>query len=170
MSRSAHVTSIEAVAEFKAATQQFEADVRDGLMTLQLESQRAIDWIENDRATYWLHQVRKAAERVNEARNNLERAQLSIRADGKPSCYHEKKELALAQKRLRYAEEKVQNVCRWRRRLQHEEDEFHGKMGRMSQIIDVDLLRALAALDRIVEALERYSDRNAAPRQAKEES
>ena len=168
MSRSANVTSIDAVAEFKAVLQQFEADVRDALVTLQLESQRAIDWIENDRATYWPHQVRTASEKVTEARNNLERAQLSIRPDDKPSCYQDKKELASAIKRLRYVEDKVRLVRQWRRRLHHETDEFHSKVGRIDQIIDVDLSRAIAALDRIVTALDRYSDQSK-PRTAERE-
>ena len=159
MSQSARVTSIDAVAEFKQAIRQFEDDMRDSLMTLQLESQRALDWIDNDRSGYWFRQVRRADERLNESRNNLERAQLSLRPEDKPSCYQEKKQVALAKERQRYTEEQVQVVRQWQRRIQHEIDIFRGKLGRIEHIVDSDMSRAVATLERVVLALDRYAER-----------
>ena len=161
MARSAHVTSIGAVAQFKVALQNFESDVRDGLTTLQLESRRGMEWV-NGRTVYWTRQVRIAGERLNEARNALERAQLSLRPEDQASCYQEKKEVAKAKQRLRFAEEKVLHARQWCQRLHHEIDKFQGKIGRLSQITDVDLARGVAALERIIVALDRYTQRGAA--------
>ena len=160
MSHLVRVTSIEAIAEFKLAMRQFAAEVREALTTLQLESARSINWIESDRTIYWKMQVRKASERLNEARNNLERAQLSVRTGDRSSCYQEKKELAMAQQRLRFSESQVQVVRKWRQKLHHDTEKFKSKIGRMDQMVDVDLVRAVAALERIIAALDKYAERS----------
>jgi len=162
MSRSAKVTSIDAIAEFKVAVHKFADELRDAVTTLQLESARAMDWIENDRATYWPRETKRAGERLNEARNNLERARTSARPDDARPCYQEKKEVALAEWRLRYCEDQIAIVRAWRRKLQHETEEFRGKMGRLNQIADVD--RGIAALERILRALDRYAERAVSPK------
>lgn len=161
MARSAHVTSIDAVGQFKAALQNFESDVRDGLTTLQLESRRGMEWV-TGRTVYWTRQVRIAGERLNEARNALERAQLSLRPEDQASCYQEKKDVAKAKQRLRFAEEKVLHARQWCQQLHHEIDKFQGKIGRLSQITDVDLARGVAALERVIRALDRYTQRGTA--------
>ena len=159
MKRSANVTSIDVLAEFKAAIEQYAADGRDTLTTLLLELRRAIEWIENDRTKYWPREVRRAADAVHEARNNLERCQLSIRPDEAPPCYEQKQALELAKRRLRTAEEKVDIVRGWRVKLHHESDEFKGQLGKMNHCLESDLARAVANLDRMMMALDKYAER-----------
>jgi len=166
MSKSAKVTSIDAIADFKVVVHKFADELRDAVTTLQLESARAMDWIENDRATYWPHETKRAGERLNEARNNLERARTSSRPDDARPCYQEKKEVAMAERRMRYCEDQIAVVRAWRRKLQHEIEEFQGKMGRLHQIVDVDVDRAIAALVRILRALDRYAERAGPPKAA----
>ena len=69
--------------------------------------------------------------------------------------------MAMAERRMRFCEDQIAIVRAWRRKLQHETEEFQGKMGRLHQIVDVD--RAIAALERILRALDRYAERAGPP-------
>ena len=107
MDRSANVTSIDAVRALRAALLNFEAEARDAVVLLVLEVRKALDWLENDRTRYWPEQVRRASERVLQARNDLERAQLTYGSEEPPSCYEQKKALEQAERRLRTCQEKA---------------------------------------------------------------
>lgn len=157
MNRAAKVTSIDAIRSFKLAVQGFEDDVRDALTNLMLEVRRAVDWFEQDRKRYWPDQVRRRWEEVNQARINLERCRLQKYGDKTPACYEEKEALEKAKRRLRVAQNKVEAVRRWSRTVKHEADEFQGRMGQMNWCLDSDVPQVVAALERILTALEKYA-------------
>jgi len=164
MNRAAHVTSIDSVVEFRAALQRFASDVADAVTALELEARRSVDWIVHDRAKYWPAQVRRSSDLVQQARIDLERCELSIRPDDRPSCYEQKKALEIAKRRLRFCEEQVEVVRFWCRTLQHEHEEFRGQLARLNQLLEGDVANADATLQRMLQALDRYADR-AAPQQ-----
>ena len=91
MNQQANVESIQAIADFRAALVEFDRQTRDLLQTLELEVRRAIDWIEHDRTRYWPQQMRRATDAVQEARINLDAAQISVRPDDSRPCYEQKK-------------------------------------------------------------------------------
>jgi hypothetical protein len=156
MDRSAHVTSIDAVRTLRAGVLQFEADARDAVSMLQMEVRRAVDWIENDRSRYWSHQAKRASDWVKQARNDLERAELTYGSEEPPPCTEQKKVLAQAKRRLQLCEEKIKAVRRWVRLVRAELNEFDGQMARMNNYLDTDVPRAAAALERMLRALEKY--------------
>ena len=157
MGRSANVTSIEAIQAMRVALRKFEAGARDGLEMLVLEVRRAVDWIENDRRRYWPAQVRRASERLVEARNELDRCQLTYGSEESPSCYDQQQAFDRAKRRLRWCEEKVKVTNRWARVIQHEVGEFEGQVAQLNNVLDNDVPRAVAALERMVRALDRYA-------------
>jgi hypothetical protein len=161
MDRSANVTSIDAIRDLRAAFRTFEAHSRDAVTLLTLEVRKALDWLENDRTRYWPEQVRKASERVAEARNELERCQLTYGSEDSPSCYEQKKALERAKRRLRLCEEKVKRVRHWVRTVRGEMDEFDGQMARINNCLDADVPRAVTMLERMLRALERYAETSA---------
>ena len=135
----------------------FQADAQDGVTQLVLEVRRATDWLENDRVKYWADQYRKASEAMAQARNELERRQLTYGSEETPSCYEQKKALELAKRRLRLCEEKRKTVQRWIRTVHSELHEFEGQVARMNETLDMDLPRSVAALERMLAALEKYA-------------
>lgn len=155
--RAANITSIEAVRRMRVALQQFRAAAQDALVQLELECRRPVEWIEQDRIRYWPEQVRKASDLVNSARIALERCELAIRPEDKRSCYDEKKAFENARLRLRMAESKVQAVRRWRVKVKKEVEEFQVQIARLRWYLDSDFLRAIASLERMAEALDRYT-------------
>jgi len=160
MSGPANVTSIEAVKHFRVAMQQFDSEAHDAVIQLILEMRKAVDWIEIDRARYWPNEARKASNAVAEARINLERCQMSINPDDKRSCYDEKKALEQAKARLRTTQEKVRIVKHWQMKVKHEAEEFETQMAKLSNMLDTEMPRAVAALQRMTRALDRYTQKS----------
>jgi hypothetical protein len=158
MDRSANVTSIDAIRALRSAFRAFEANSREAVTLLTLEVRKALDWLENDRTRYWPEQVRKASECVAQARNDLERCQLTYGSEDSPSCYEQKKALERAKRRLRLCEDKVKRVKYWVRTVRGEMDEFEGQMARINNCLDADVPRAVALLERMLRALERYAE------------
>jgi hypothetical protein len=159
----ANVTSIDALRSFKAALIRFASEVEAALVTLELEARRAADWVEDDRSRYWPQQVRKASDLVSEARLALERCEVRISGEDERYCYDERKALERAKRRLRLAEEKTQSVRRWRAQMHKESEEFQVQIARLKQFLETDIVRAIAALDRMIASLDRYVVQNQMP-------
>jgi chromosome segregation ATPase len=157
MAESAHVTSIDAVRSFRTALIQFGSNAEESIVMLTLEARKAIQWLQHDRAQYWPDQLRKAQNRVIQARNDLERCQLHYGSENTPSCFDQKKALEKAKHRLRVCEEKVKAVKRWINTIREELEEFHGEVAKMNNWLECDLSRATASLERMVRALDKYA-------------
>ena len=159
MSGAANLTSIETIRLLKVAVQEFEFDVREAITQLLLEVRRELDWIENDRGRYWPREFQRASDGVAEARHELERREMALRAEDKRSCYEAKLALDAAKRRMRLTEQKLRAVRRWRVAVHRETDQFEGRMARLNDFLDSELQRALATLDRLASALDRYTER-----------
>jgi exonuclease VII large subunit len=154
----ANVTSIDAVRSLKAALGQFQEGARSALEQLSLEARRSVEWIEHDRTLYWPREVRKASDRLSEARIALERCELTINAEDRRACYDERKALERAKRRLELTEAKVAAVRRWKFQIHKGVEEFEVQVERLRSYLDHDLSQALAALERMAQALDRYVD------------
>ena len=156
MAPTADVKSISAVREFRTDVLEFQAGLRQSLELMANEVHRGIQWLESDRSAYWPAQVRKASDRVSEARINLERCMLATRPDERRSCYDEKKALERAIRRLAYAEQKVRTTQHWLRVVRDQADDFRSRLARLEQLVEYDLPRATALLERLARSLDKY--------------
>ncbi len=159
MGKSAHLTSIDAVRDFRTALSDYEHDMRESVTQLLRELQRALDWVEHDRATYWPGQVRRASDAVLRARQDLERCEMAMRAEDRRSCHEQRLALEQARQRLRLAEQKTRLLRQWRVAVGQEADKVRGRLLKMMDFLDTDFPRGLASLGRILAALERYTER-----------
>lgn len=157
MSRQAQVASIEALRSFRAALQEYNEIVREALISLQTEVQRGRDWCECDRMPYWQAEVHTAQEALVEALNRLERKRLSFDPNDTPSCHEEEAAVQRIRHRLRYAEGKVQVTRRWLQRIRYETDQFRNLLAKLQDLADNELPRAVAALGRRLQALDKYT-------------
>jgi hypothetical protein len=156
MTDSANVRSLDALRVFKAALDKFAEGAGNGLLALQMELDRAVDWIEHDRPKYWARQVQIGYHKVAEARTALATCR-ARRVAGRPlACLDEKIALRKAQQRLAHAEEMVKVVNRWRNKLRHESNEYRGRIGQLQRCLESDLPRMLAMLERMSSSLEAY--------------
>lgn len=156
MSHSANLTSTDALASLQAALRLFDDKVSDAIVQLNLAARRPLEWIEHDRSQYWPREVRKAVDAVSEARLTLARAQATIDPNDHRSCYEERKQLEKAKRRLELAEGKVAAVRRWKVELRKEIEELEVQSAKLQHYLDNDLVRAMATLARLADAVERY--------------
>jgi hypothetical protein len=156
MEPGARVTSIEAIRGLRSAFLKFDTEVRDGVDSLSMQVRRAVEWLEVDRMQYWPAQLRRANERLVEARNALERCQLRYGSEEAPSCYEQKQAVEAATRRFRLCEEKLRTTKKWIRALRQEVNAFEGQLAKMNNCIDADVPRAVSALDRMIDSLEKY--------------
>ena len=157
--QAANIASIEALRALRAALAEFGGEVSAALVSLELQGRRPVDWIENDRTRYWPGQVQKASNELSEARLALQRCELTIDGDESRYCYDERKALDKAKHRLRLCEEKVQAVKRWRMKIRKEVEEFQVQIAKLKGYVEHDLTLAAAALARMSEALDKYTQR-----------
>ncbi len=170
LAEGAQVGSIAAIEAFHAALANYIDASKQALTMLDLETRRAVDWIRLDRAAFWKNEIRRAGDAVNRAKDELHKC-LSFKSmeDYRPSCIDERKALQRAEQRLSLAETKAEAVRHWSRALQHELNEYAGRIVQFNSTLDGDIPKALATLSRIVEILNRYIQ-TTAPRGMSESS
>jgi len=159
----AKITSLDALVRLRNALIQFGADVEVALVTLELEGRRGVDWIENDRSRYWPREVQRASDALSEARRTLERCEQTISGEDTKFCYDERKAVEKANRRLRLCEEKVQAVRRWRVQMRKEFEEFQVQIAKCRGYLETDLPKAVASLERMSTALDRYIEQQQQP-------
>jgi hypothetical protein len=154
--QSANVTSIDAVHNVKTALIQFCADVEAALVAMEIEARRPVEWIEGDRTRYWPQQARRASDLVQEARQALARCEVRVASEDRPSCYDEKKALEKAKRRLELAEDKSRIVRRWGSEMQKAAEDFTMQVARLRSYLETDVVKGIAAAERMAAALDRY--------------
>lgn len=155
---SANVRSIPALREFRAAVQVFLDEANGSLDMLRMELQRAFEWIEHDRPQYWQMQQRKAFDAVASTRTALETCLMRTVAGRRPSCIEEKQAHAAARRRLEECREQIERVKRWSIKLHHDANEFRGRLSSLKRVLEQDLPRLIALLDRSADILEAYAE------------
>lgn len=157
MGRAARITSIDAVGTVNAALRRFQEEATSALQDLEMEVQRALDWIQHDRKDYWRNQVRRSSERTSEAKLALQQSQTFRRiGDYQPACREEKKMLDAATRRLHESEEKVERVRHWSRAVDHAAKEYKAGIHHLTCWLEAELPQAFIALHRMIAALDAY--------------
>jgi len=158
MSTQADVKSIDTVAFVKAALASFGHDAGQGVGEVEMQAQRVVDWICVDQAAYWKTEVRRAAEGVNQAMKDLQNCRTYKKVgNNEPPCMEEKKALERAKQKLARAEAKAEAVRRWTPVVRQQMQETGVRLTRFREVIDIDCPRALARLERMLQALDHYA-------------
>jgi len=164
---SAHVQSIQQLADFQSALAGFTQQVKEAVLGIGLEIRRQQDWLEHQ-LKFWQTEVRKAEEDVYKAKQELARRRLMRTGDRPVDTTEQELALAKAQRRLAFAEDK-RDVCRqWTRKLPDALEEYEGQAMPMQHLLESEVPRMLAFLDRKMDILETYIQSAAAP--AREET
>ena len=155
MDNAAKVTSIEALLQFKAALIDFIEAVQLSLGEANSDVNRVQGWLRNDRDIYWKQQIRYRNNRLSDAKSELMRAEISA-SDTRASAIVERKMVAKWKRLVEEAEQKVLSIKQWSFKLEREMPIFKGRCQSLARIVEGDLPKALAKLDRLSTALEKY--------------
>jgi hypothetical protein len=155
MSEAAHVTSIAALADLRAALLTFKDEARDILAAIEMEIRRTFDWLEEQRL-HWKQEVRRGEDDVFQAKLELARRRMMRVGDRPVDTTEQEKTLRLAQARLEHAEEQQQRTRAWLRDLPTEVAEYQGRANQLQGWAEGGLDRTCALLERKIQDLEAY--------------
>ncbi|MGE3808300.1 MAG: hypothetical protein AB7K24_26870 [Gemmataceae bacterium] len=155
MQHAAKVTSLEAVQEFRSALLGFGADTREALSANDMEIQRAAAWLD-EQLRFWKKEIHVRDEKLQTAKRNLQRKKMSKVMGRHPDCSEEEDIFELAKKRFQEAEQKLANCKRWIPQLQRAVEEYQGKARILGGMLEADLPRVSATLERKLDALDDY--------------
>jgi hypothetical protein len=156
MSEAAKVTSIDAIRAFRESLCSFGEDCRAGLTSVDMEVNRAQQWLMRDRVLFWQMEWKRRNQDLSTARAELFRRKLSSVSDEPPDVGEKKELVRVAERRLREAEEKIAAVKRWVNLLQQAISQYHGKSRPLGDKLDSGLPHALNLLDNMTAALDAY--------------
>jgi len=158
MSQQADVKSIETLAFVRSAFAAFAHESGQALSEIEIQGQRAVEWICVDRAAHWKAEIRRMTDLVNKAIKDLEHCRTFKKVgDNTPSCIEEKKALEKARQKLAWAEQKAEAVRRWTPVVQQQFRETCVRLVRFRDVIDVDCPRAMAQLEKMLRSLDAYT-------------
>ena len=157
MSRSARVTSIDALPLLAAALQKFRSEGAGAADDVAGEVRHALEWIHHDRKDHWTTELRRAEDALSQARVQLQQAMAVRRvADRTPSCVDEKRAVERAKRRADIARRKLDAVRHWSIVLERAADDFRRSQMQFATWIDIDVARGVAALNKMSESLVTY--------------
>ena len=163
MSQQAKVTQIDALREFRAALVVYLKAVRDGSDHLLHEGRRGVSWVQDDRPVFWPAEVRRLDNALVEAKAALEQCQARQMIDQRRSCIDEKKAITRVKGRLERARDKVKLSRSWKGKIARDGNEFETRLVQLGDFADTELPKAIAAMDRIIEALDKYASKADGP-------
>ena len=159
MSTQADVKSLDTLAFLKTALAQFAHESNQALSEVEIQGQRAVDWITVDMAAFWKAEISRRSDLVNKAKKDLEHCRTFKKVgDNQPSCIEEKKALDKAKAMLEHAERKAEAVRRWTPVVTQQFRETCVRLVRFREVIDIDCPKAAAQLERMLKALESYRE------------
>ena len=158
MSQQAQITSVEAIAAFRAQLVVYLAQVQPVLDEVTSEVLRTRSWLEDDRRRFWQQEFRKCNRRLEDARQELFTASMSKM--GEATSLHQMA-VQRAQRDLRGVEEKLVVLKKWDRELDNRTGPLVKQMEQLHGFLGVEMERAVAYLDQALRALDAY--RSVAP-------
>jgi hypothetical protein len=163
VTESANITSVEAVSNFRNVLRAQQERSSEILSTYIRELQRVVEWFEHDLVFLWKQELRKRYEQVAAARTTYETCKLRTVAGQRSACYEEKKAYERAKQRLQEGERKAEAVKHWRIAYAQEAEECRGRLGKFQHVLDHDVEKSIALLERTVISLENYLGRSIQP-------
>jgi hypothetical protein len=156
MSGSAHITSVTALANFRAGLCTFIDQAKDAQVTLDMEIRRTLDWLQ-DQVGHWKAEIRDAENAVIQAKMELSRRRMMRISDRPPDTTEQEKQLARAKRWLEEAQEKLAATKRWLLVLPDEIREYEGPNKLLQGFLERELPRMAGLLEQKINSLEAYT-------------
>jgi hypothetical protein len=153
MAGQAQITSVEAIAAFRAQLVVYLAQMRPVLDEITSEVLRTRSWVEDDRRRFWQQEFRLRSRKLEDAKQELFTASMSQMGDSKSS---QQMAVQRAQRDLRVVEDKLVVLRKWERELENKSSPLVKQMEQLHGFLSVDMERAVAYLDQALRALDAY--------------
>jgi hypothetical protein len=112
-------------------------------------------WLESDQRNYWNKEIRLLGRQLEQALQELFAARLS---QLQTASAVQEMAVQRLRRQLREAEEKEQVTRKWSRALEDRTDPLMKEVQGLHTFLTIDMVRAVACLDQVIQALEAYAD------------
>lgn len=164
MAGTANITSTDAVTAFRAQLVVYLGKARPLMEELAAEVIRTRQWLENDQRLQWEQQFRIRTRKLEEARAELFNARLSKLQE---ATALQAMAVQRAERDVRECESRLSAIRKWTRNLEPATAPLLKQAEQLQTYLATDMTRAVAHLDEIIRALEKYAD---IPREIKKET
>ena len=153
----ADVRDLEALREWLAALATYRADANEALTALRVDINRGVEWV-HEQYHLWQRSIRRFDDAVVQAKAELAAKRFPDVNGRMPDTTVEERNLRRAVAKLEHAHEQVATCRKWFVTLPKLIDEvFHGPAQRLANLLEGDVVRGAALLDRRIESLEQYA-------------
>lgn len=156
MGESADLRSLDALVEFRADLSAFSAAARDALATARHRARRGLDELTHDYISAWRGALKRRQEEVATARAALARVKWDRASGGRRDIVEPKKALDLAQAKVAEAEEKLEAIRGWARKVERALVEFEGPTQALAELVEGTIPPPVAVLDGHIERIRAY--------------
>jgi hypothetical protein len=154
----ADVKSIDALQDWRVALINYRQDGLDCLSTIHNDVQKAFSWLDDTEAA-WKRARRQAEEELVQAKAELTRREIPDFSGRMPDTTLQKKAVARAKAKIDFCDDQVAVTRQWRTRLPRMvNEEFEGPARRFGNFLEIDIARAVAGLDKQIDALVAYAN------------
>ena len=151
------VRSVDVLVAVREGFILFSEDAQNALGAMEMETRRCIDWLTHDQRIHWQTEAKKRKEKLNEAKAELHRKQLSQMFGGQSHDSEQREAVRDATRRLEEAEDKIEEVARWIPVVQRAVMEYNGQARSFADLLEFDVDRSIELLDRMITAIEEYT-------------
>jgi len=150
----AQVTSVEAIAAFRASLIVYLSKARPALEEVSAEVLRTRLWVQNDQRRLWENQLRLRTRRLEEAQAELFNARLS---QFHQSTALQHMAVQRAEHAVREAEAKLTVLKKWDREIENRTDPLTKQIEQLQGFLTTDMARAVVFLEQVIKSLDAYA-------------
>lgn len=150
----ARVSSIEAIATFRARLLVFLTKARPALEEISGEVLRTRQWLQNDQRIHWEGQVRQRAKKLETAQHELYSSRIARLREVSTA---EQAAVNKAKRAVEEAEAKLRTLKHWNREFDSRVDPMIKQIEKLHTFLIHDLGRATAHLTELLKALDAYA-------------
>ncbi len=164
MSLPVDIHSLEPIRDVRAAYGRFAEDARNALAATEMEINRIMGWLTNDRRLHWQSEIRRQRDQLAQAKAELFRKRTAQVLGTEANLSEPRDYVREARARLEHAEKMLERVRKWLGPLQQAIHQYRAAAQPLADSLDGDVARTLARLERMITALEQYAAESAAVR------
>lgn len=154
MAERAQVTSVEAIAAFRANLIIYLNRARPAVEEVSNDVLRAKLWLQNDQRRFWDHEMRVRSKKLEQAKNELFSAKLSNLQESSSVQFLAAQR---AERTVREAEEKLRLLKKWDRELENRSGPLIKQVEQLHTFLTTEMARAVAQLSQVLTALDAYT-------------
>lgn len=155
MPERAHVTSTDAIEDFRNKLVIYLSKARPSLEEVSADVARTRSWLENDQRVHWEGQVRRHTKALEQAQQALFSSRVSAL---KEETGAEQLAVQRAKRALDAAQEKLKRLKQWNRDFASRVEPLVKQMDKLHTLLSNDMLVAVAHLGELIKMLEAYAD------------